>query len=96
MLGQLVRLINALLQLYASATTEIANLKAALAEALSRPPVGQDQIDAAKAEADAAKAQAAELQGKLDVLTSEDQTEEQTIVSLVDAVKSVTGELPVE
>ena len=54
MLSQLVKLINALLGLFAAAKAEIADLKAQLAEALSKPPVGQDQIDAAKAEADEA------------------------------------------
>ena len=93
MLGQLVKLINLLLQMYATATSEIADLKAQLAEALSKPPVGQDQIDAAKAEAEAAKAQASDLQGKLDAANAEDQTEEQTIASLVDTVKSVTGDV---
>ena len=72
-------MLEQLKQVVIAVLSKIAELKKELADALAKPPVGAEELAAAKARAEAAEAKVTQLEDALATLQSEDAAEDGAI-----------------
>jgi hypothetical protein len=74
----------------------ISDLQAKLAEALSKPPVGQEELDAANQVAAEYKAKYEEVQAKYEGVVAEDTAEEEILGGIIEDFKTANPDAVVE